>query len=73
MAVTEEKKERQKVRREKRAGLFYDLCKLTFAGVVIGGITPLFSKSINELEWGTIVFGMIASAVFAFIADRILK
>lgn len=73
MAVTEEKKERQKVRREKRAGLFYDLCKLTFAGVVIGGITPLFSKSIYELEWGTIVFGMIASAVFAFIADRILK
>lgn len=69
----EEKKERQKVRREKRASLFYDLCKLTFAGVVIGGITPIFSKSIAEVNWPMIIVGALSSLMLAVVADRILK
>lgn len=35
MTDDEKKEGRRKVRREKRAGYFYDISKLTFAGVVM--------------------------------------
>lgn len=36
----EEIKKRNDSRREKLAGYFFDLSKLIFAGIVIGGLTP---------------------------------
>ena len=39
----QEAKEWHKVRREKLAGYFFDISKLSFAGVVLGLILPLFS------------------------------
>lgn len=36
-----EVKEKDKVRREKLAGFFFNLAQLTFAGLVLGGITPI--------------------------------
>ena len=33
--------EKDKVRREKLAGLFFDLAKLSFAGLVVGGIVSM--------------------------------
>lgn len=74
MAISEEeKRERKKMRRDKRAGLFFDLCKLTFAGMVIGGITPMFTKSYDEITWPLIVGGALATIIFAYIGDYILK
>lgn len=50
----EEKKdvrEKDKTRREKLAGYFFDLSKLSFAGLVIGVVIPLYSDLSNENNW----------------------
>lgn len=39
-----EVKEKDKVRREKLAGFFFNLAQLTFAGLVLGGITPIYAS-----------------------------
>ena len=39
--VKKENKEKDKVRREKLAGLFFDLAKLSFAGLVVGGVSTI--------------------------------
>lgn len=60
-------------RREKLAGFFFDLAKLCFATVVLGGITPLFVNDIVNIRWGIVVSGVIATLIFASIANKILK
>ena len=69
----QERKEKDKVRREKLAGFFYDLAKLSFAGLVIGGITPAFSKEEFTGVSMMLIFGSISSITFSVIATRILK
>jgi hypothetical protein len=46
-----EGKEKDKVRREKLAGYFFDLSKLSFAGLVISIILPLLSDVENIVMW----------------------
>lgn len=65
--------EREKTRREKLAEYFFDMSKLIFAGLVIGGLTPLFSDNVTEMTWVTIVLGSISTFVFAVFANRMLK
>lgn len=67
-----ETREKDKVRRKKLAGYFFDLSKLSFAGLVIGGITPLFSSE-KELNLYVISAGMVSTYLLAWIANRILK
>lgn len=67
-----EVKEKDKVRREKLAGFFYDAAKLVLAGLVIGGITPLYDRE-NELNIYVILVGMVATCLLAWIANKILK
>jgi len=38
-----EAKEKNRTRRKKLAGYFFNLSQLTFAALVLGGLTPLFS------------------------------
>lgn len=66
-------KERHYVRREKLAGYFFDLSKLIFTGLVIGGITPLFTNMTNGINWFTVILGVFSTYIFAFLANRILK
>ena len=40
--LKKEKKEKNKVRREKFAGYFLNLPQLTFVALVLGGITPIY-------------------------------
>ena len=40
-------KEKDKVRREKLAGYFFDLSKLSFAGLVIGGMVSIKPDSVD--------------------------
>lgn len=68
-----ETNERNKARRDKLAGYFFDLSKLIFAGLVIGGITPLFSQESEGINWITIITGVCTTYIFAFLANRILK
>lgn len=66
-------KEKDNTRREKLAGYFFDLSKLIFAAIVLGGLTPLFTDSYNNTNWLSILFGAISTFFFAFFANKILK
>ena len=68
-----EAKEQDKMRRDKLAGFFYDSAKLVLAGVVIGGITPLYSDSSNRINVYVILAGSVATILLAWIANKILK
>ncbi|MDE6217304.1 hypothetical protein [Bacteroides sp.] len=66
-------KEKDRTRREKLAGYFFDTSKLILAGVVIGGITPLYSGNAKEINLYVIIVGVIATILLAWIANKILK
>ncbi|MBU8982132.1 hypothetical protein [Phocaeicola vulgatus] len=72
----EEKKdvrEKNKTRREKLAGYFFDLSKLSFAGLVIGVVIPLYSDLSNENNWYSICTGILLTIISAVFANKILK
>ena len=66
--VKKEVKEKDKVRREKLAGLFFDLAKLSFAGLVVGGIVSM--KPDVDI---TLDIGGISTIIFIRIGNTILK
>lgn len=68
-----EGKEKDKVRREKLAGYFFDLSKLSFAGLVISIILPLLSDVENIVMWIVAFFGLVLTASSALLANKILK
>lgn len=65
-AVKQERKEKDKTRRDKLAGYFFDLSKLSFAGLVIGITLPLFSDT-------QAMFGIVLTVLSALLANKILK
>lgn len=71
--VKKEVKEKDKVRREKLAGYFFDLSKLSFAGLVIGITLPLFSDTQNATMWLVAMFGIVLTVLSALLANKILK
>lgn len=68
----DKKETRDSTRREKLAGYFYDLSKLIFAALVLGGITPIFTND-TDVNWITVCAGIFATYIFANFANRILK
>lgn len=71
--VKKEGKEKDKTRREKLAGYFFDLSKLSFAGLVVSIILPLFSNVANIILWLAVLFGTILTISSAMLANKILK
>ena len=69
----EEIKKKNYIRKEKIAGYFFDLSKLSFAGMVIGSMTPMFTDMNYSLNWYSAVLGVVSTYIFAFTANRILK
>ncbi len=69
----EEAKEKDKTRKEKLATYFYDSSKVILAGVVIGGLTPLYTEPTSGLNYYVIVAGTIATILLAWIGNKILK
>lgn len=67
------KEERDKVRREKLASFFYDSAKLMLGGLVIGGVSPIFTDDRNDINIYMILAGGVATYVLAKIANDILK
>lgn len=72
-AIKQEGREKDKVRKEKLAGYFFDLSKLSFAGLVIGVVIPLYSNISDENNWYSICTGIILSVISALLANKILK
>lgn len=67
-------KEREKVRKEKLAGYFFNLSQFAFTALVLGG-TLLFFQDLN-LSWEIIsmeIFGIVFTTIFAIFGNNILK
>ena len=75
MSNTPARTEREKIRREKLAAFFFDLAKLTFGGIVIGGIINAKLEDTTSILYSIslMVFGLITSIVLSTIANQILK
>ena len=71
--IKKEGKEKDKTRREKLAGYFFDLSKLSFAGLVISIILSLFSNVENTILWLAALFGTVLTISSAMLANKILK
>lgn len=67
-------KEKDKTRREKLAGYFFDLSKLSFAGLVVGGIVSIKPDNIDySIEIYRAIIGCFFTISLARIANIILK
>lgn len=66
--------ERNQKRREMLAGYFFDLSKLMCSGVVVGGLSPLFTgDEMGIFNYLCISFGIMATVLFAYFGNEILK
>lgn len=68
-----ENREKEKIRQEKLAGYFFDISKLSFAGLVIGIVLPLFSNVEDLKIWSAVILGIILTILAASLANKILK
>ena len=68
-----DEKDKTKVRKEKLAGYFYNLSQLIFTGTGVGGVLPLLKGEATVGDVSVLIFGVLATAVFAGIANKILK
>lgn len=66
--------ERNQKRRELLAGYFFDLSKLMCSGVVVGGLSPLFTgDEMEPFNYLCICFGSLATALFGYFGNEILR
>ena len=59
--------EKDKLRKENMAKYFFDLSKLSFAGLVIGVVVPLYGDIYNENNWFSIGTGIFFNDINGFI------
>lgn len=71
--LEKEEKEKNKTRKEKLAGFFYNVAQLSFAGLVIGGLVPVFKGEHDNVNWIPVLLGFILTFISAFYANKILK
>lgn len=69
--MKEENRQKSETRREKLAGYFFDLSKLTFAALVVGCFTPVNDTVI--INGWVLAVGSALTIVFAVIASIIIK
>lgn len=68
-----EEKELNRTRKENLCKFIYDLAKLVFAGVVLGGFIPLYGNPYDILQWKIVLSGVLVTFLFAYFGNEILK
>lgn len=68
-----EVRERDKVSRETLGKFFYDLAKLTFATMVLGGMVSVFTYFTRINYWSLMGSGFVFTFSLAYLGSRILK
>ena len=68
-----DEKDKTKSRKEKLADYFYDLSKLIFAAMVLGGMSSLYTGDFKPFILYIMSAGMALTYITAFLANRILK
>lgn len=69
----EKKSEKEKVRIESLGKFIYDLAKLIFAAIVVGGILPLYSDINDVANWTKVISGFCLTTLLGLYANYILK
>lgn len=69
----EERKEKERTRLENLGKFIYDLAKLIFASIVLGGFLPLFSDTGNVESWTKVISGFFLTFLLATWANNTLK
>ena len=72
MGIRDEK-EKVKTRKEKLAGYFFDISKLSFGAMVLGGLTPMITGEFDYMNLLYVSFGVVMTILFAIVGNRILK
>jgi hypothetical protein len=65
-----DEKDKMKTRKEKLAGYFYDLSKLIFTSMVLGGMSPLYTGDFKPYTVYVVFAGIIFTYITAFCANR---
>lgn len=68
-----EERERDKIGRETLGKFFYDLAKLTFATMVLGGMVSVFTDLTKINYWNLMLSGFVFTFALAYLGRRILK
>ncbi|HJA84017.1 MAG TPA: hypothetical protein H9785_08630 [Candidatus Bacteroides intestinavium] len=69
-----EAKERDKTRREKLAGYFFNLSQLTYTGLVLGGMVLFFQGSEFTFKLGVMLaLGCLLAYLMAIIGNNLFK
>lgn len=69
---TNDTKEKARLRKDKLSGLAFDMAKLTFAGMVLVGFTPLVNNH-TVWDWLNVAIGLLLTAILVLIGKNILK
>ena len=72
-AEHKEAREWDKTKKEVLAKYFFDLSKLVFTAIVLGGFVPIFTDRYIYVNWVVITCGSFVTACFAIFAFQILK
>lgn len=68
------RKEREKVRKEKLAGYFFNLSQFTFTALVLGSALLFFQEFNYSSEIITMMLsGLVSTIIFAILGNNILK
>lgn len=68
-----DEKDKMKSRKEKLTDYFYDLSKLIFTAMVLGGLSSLYTGEFKPFILYIMSAGMALTYITAFLANRILK
>lgn len=71
--VSREQKERQRSSRDTLGKFFFDIAKLTFAAMVLGGVVALITGEGGDSGWLLMLVGLAVTSIFAYIGYYILK
>ena len=68
-----DEKDKIKTRKEKLASYFYDMSKLIFTAMVLGGMSLIFTGEFKLIHVPMIIIGLASTYTTAYLANRILK
>ena len=61
-------------KRKLLAGFLYDMAKLMFGGVAVGGLSPLFTgKGLGDINIACVIVSFIGGCTLAYNANELLK
>lgn len=69
----EERKDKDRTRREKLAGFFFDLSKIYMASVAVVSLSPIVTGESSGSDWISLFVGLSASFLFFMFGYLTLK